>query len=1387
MSVEQTIVEIFEAQASRTPQAIAIVYEVQRVTYAELNDRANQLARFLRKLNVGPETFVGVYMKRSLEMVISLYGILKAGGAYVPLDPKYPTERVAFMLEDTKVPVLLTQAALVDELSTIENLTVSRMDPDYQHSEIICLDSGWTAIAQESTDNLEDKATVDNLAYVIYTSGSTGRPKGVMNEHGGICNRLLWMQDAYPLTKEDRILQKTPFSFDVSVWEFFWPLMFGAQLVVAKPEGHKDSQYLVKLIVEQAITTMHFVPSMLAAFLQDENVETCHSLKRVICSGEALPLILQERFFSRLEAELHNLYGPTEAAVDVTYWACQRNSDLSTVPIGRPVANTQIYLLDKQLQPVPIGEPGELHIGGAQVARGYLNLPELTAEKFIPDPFNSDTDARLYKTGDLASSLPDGNILYLGRLDHQVKIRGNRIELGEIEAAICRNPNVREVVVVAREDIPGHKRLVAYFVPDQQSLLLKRLLPAEGYQDLLANHPQYKLPNGMVVAHINKGETDYMFKEIFEEQAYLQYGISLKDGICVFDVGANIGLFSLFVNQVCNNAQIYAFEPIPPISEILALNISLYGINAKIFECGLGKKVGEEEFTYYPGISILSGRFADVVDERKTLTSFLRNQESAESALRLTEKQIDELLDKRLKYMHYACEIKTLSDIISENRVERIGLLKIDVEKSELDVLYGIDENDWPKIDQIVMEVHNFDGRLEQIKALLENHEYKIVASQDKDLANTALYNLYAIRSHHRHMTVQKGSRALENNPKSSWQSSAQLISDLRSSLRDILPDYMIPSAFMMLDCLPLTHNGKVNRRALPAPGDERQTLTEYVAPRNRTERQLAEIWAKVIGIKKVGINDDFFELGGDSILGIQITSKANQINIIFTPDQLFTYPTVAQLAGIAGTAPLVQAEQETVSGPVPLTPIQQWFFEQNLAEPHHWNQASLFEVRQAVDPSALKKTIQHLLEHHDALRMRFESTSSEWQQVMDPRCDTIPFWYLDLSELSETEESAIIQSTATELQGSLQLSESPLMRVAFFETGADRPSYLLIIIHHLTIDSVSWRILLDNLDTLYKQIINKQAIQLPPKTTSYKHWAEQITKYAQSAELQKEVTFWLERQIKSILSLPVDYPQDMDSNVEGAVDTVAMTLDVETTRVLLKEVPKAYQTQINDVLLTALTQALALWTGKASQLIDLEGHGREQILDDVDLLRTVGWFTAIFPVLLRIDITGSPGDRLKSIKEQLRRIPNRGIGYGLLRYLNKRTSIVSNLKTLPQAELRFNYLGQFDQILSSASPFRLINAPCGLMRSSQGKRRHLLVIEGMIIESQLQLTWNYSKKIHRRTTIEKLAQNFMDLLEELIRHCQSPTAGGFTPSDFPEADLSQEELDDLMSEISQL
>ncbi|MDM8559622.1 amino acid adenylation domain-containing protein [Candidatus Parabeggiatoa sp. HSG14] len=443
--------QLFESQVKCTPDAIAVVCKNQQLTYQALNVRANQLAHYLKTLGVKPEILVGLCVERSLEMVIGILAILKAGGAYVPLEPMNPKKRLAFMLSDAQVPVLLTKETLLDKLSEYQAIN-------------ICLDTDWEIISQESQKNPINQATSDSLAYVIYTSGSTGKPKGVMIPHRAVYNHTIWMQRQFPLTEVDKVLQKTPFTFDASVWEFFTPLSVGAQLFMAKPGGHQDSAYLVNIIVAQKITILQTVPTLLRMLLEEENIETCHSIKHLFCGGEILPIEVKEQVVAKLDVKLINLYGPTEACIDTTFFLCQPNKSQKKVPIGQPIDNTQVYILDPNLQPVSDDITGEVYISGTGLARGYLNRPELTAGKFIPNPFSNEPNSRLYKTGDLARYLSNGYIEFLGRIDHQVKIRGFRIEIGEIETALIQYPDIQEVVVVALEIAPDDKRVVAYFI-----------------------------------------------------------------------------------------------------------------------------------------------------------------------------------------------------------------------------------------------------------------------------------------------------------------------------------------------------------------------------------------------------------------------------------------------------------------------------------------------------------------------------------------------------------------------------------------------------------------------------------------------------------------------------------------------------------------------------------------------------------------------------------------------------------------------------------------------------------------------------------------------------------------------------------------------------------
>jgi len=1084
---KECIHELFEATVERSPDAIAIEQEGQQLTYRELSDRANQLAHYLQSLGVKPETLVGICVDRSLEMIVGLLGILKAGGAYVPLDPGYPKERLADILEDTQLSILLTQERCLGKLPN-------------QARQTICLDTDWTVIAQHSTANPINNVQLHNLAYIIYTSGSTGKPKGVMIEHQSLTNFVMTAMHEYGINASDNILQFASICFDTSIEEIFPCLSVGATLVLRTEQMLHSSDEFWRCCREWQLTVLDLPTAywhQLVAELTPQDSRIPESLRVVILGGEEAQLEKVKHWHSSVAhlwhpPQLFNSYGPTEATVITTLE--RLTPAAASVAIGRPISNAQVYILDEYLQPVPIGVPGELHIGGAGLARGYWQRPELTALKFIENPFEEAGGRKLYKTGDIARFRADGNLEYLGRVDDQVKIRGFRIELGEIETVLRQHPQVFQAVVIAREDIPGQKRLVAYVVPHEQQ------------------------PNA----------------------------------------------------------------------------------------------------------------------------------------------------------------------------------------------------------------------------------------------------------------------------------------NELRHFLKQKLPNYMVPSAIALLKALPMTPNQKVDYRALPAPDFSRGAEDSCIAPRTPTEAKLAAIWSEILRLEKVGIHDNFFELGGDSILSIQVISRANQAGIQIAPKQLFQNQTIAELAAVAGITCQVTAEQGLVTGSVALTPIQQWFFEQKLLEPDYFNQSALLEVPADLQPELLQQVVQQLLVHHDALRLRFVQEGEIWQQTNAAAQEPVPFSVINLSHLSAEEQQTAMKAADAEFQASLNLSTGAMpaagvaiTRVVLFQLGKDQPSRLLFIIHHLAVDGISWRILLEDLATAYQQISRGEAIKLPPKTTSFQDWSDRLTEYAQSKAISDELNYWLSESSFQVTALPVDYhfdsaqckPSDKENNTIASTASVSLSLSEEQTRALLQDVPSAYNTQINDVLLTALVQSFAQWTGERSLLVDLEGHGREDLFENVDLSRTVGWFTTLFPVHLQLEEFDHPGEVLKLVKEQLRRIPNRGIGYGILRYLQQDDSIRRKLQSFPQAQVSFNYLGQFDQVLKASGVLGLAQE-FKAEQSLLNQRSHLLGISGFIRAERLEMTWAYSEKVHKRDTIERLAFGFMEALRSLIAHCQSPNAGGHTPSDFSAARLSQKQLDKFIAKI---
>ncbi len=579
--------------------------------------------------------------------------------------------------------------------------------------------------------------------------------------------------------------------------------------------------------------------------------------------------------------------------------------------------------------------------------------------------------------------------------------------------------------------------------------------------------------------------------------------------------------------------------------------------------------------------------------------------------------------------------------------------------------------------------------------------------------------------------------------------------SEVKKHLRGTLPGYMVPSVVMVLDAMPLNESGKIDRNRLPEAKIRREDVEEeFVAPLSKVERQLAEIWEAVLPVEKVGAEDNFFDLGGDSILAIQIASRASQAGLHLTPKDIFERRTIAELAETIEAVSEAAVDQGPVAGAVPLTPIQHWFFEQELAQPHHYNQANLLRLEQPVAAAAVKRAVDQLIRHHDALRLRVVREEGQWRQYNAAPEESVPFAELDLSELSDSEVGAAITAECTRLQASLDLSDGPIIRVALITLGGERGARLLVVIHHLAVDIVSWGIILEDLSRACEQLSRGEGISLAAKTTSFKEWAERLAEYGRSAEVEREVGYWLSEQRRRVKRLPVDHEGE---NTEASAQTFTVEFGEEETRQLMQEVPRAYRTQLSEVLLAALAEAVSRWSGQSGVLVEVEGHGREEsLVGGVDLTRTVGWFTSIYPVLL--EVGGGPGQTLKRVKEQMRGAPGGGLSYGLLRYLG-REEVVEKLRQHPRSEICFNFMSWFGGATDQFALTDDSHASLGPSRDPNGRRSYLLEVNGIAVGGRIQISWTYSENLHSRATIEALVDHFMSGLRSLIDHCVNKAA----------------------------
>ena len=1053
-----SIVNLFEEQVLRTPDKTAIIFENQQLSYRELNSRANCLAHCLVENGVKEGSLVPLCINRSVEMIIAILGILKAGGAYVPIDPDYPEERIGYMLTETSATLVLTNTDSRLRLQGQANINVTEVDGD------------WDSIKNYSTDNLHQVISPSQLAYVIYTSGSTGRPKGVMIEHAALLNFVQLVTSYFSISDDDSVVQQSSPSFDTMVEEVYPALISGASLVIIR-DGGKDITGLKKYIESNKITILSTTP-MVVEYLNKE-LSGIGKLRYLIVGGDVLYPSHITNFFGKVK--IVNGYGPSETTVCATYNTIEKIEEASV--IGKPIDNVSVYIVSREGELVPIGIAGEICIAGVGVARGYLNNPGHTAEKFIPNKFSELASLRMYKTGDAGRWLPNGKIEYLGRIDEQVKIRGYRVELGEIQHVIQLSGLVRDSIVLARADRLGHMRLVGYVIQ------------------------------------------------------------------------------------------------------------------------------GNKKF------------------DKETMVSYLKGT----------------------------------------------------------------------------------------------------------------------------------------------------------------LPEYMVPALWVSMDKLPFTTNGKLDKKALPEPDNERALTDQYLAPRNEWEKKLAVIWQELLGIPQVGITDNFFELGGDSILTIQLVSRANRVGFTLQARDIFLHQTINRLSKATAlrTDVIAMGEQGELTGIAGLLPVQRWYLQTTQAHWSHYNQAVLLTIDKSVTNVILNETLKCLVRHHDALRLSYaRQEGGEWKQIYGSH---IPELIVeDLQPQPQQPLQSLINHHAEKYQRSLNIEKGELVKMVCMQTPAEETgNRLLIVIHHLATDGVSWRILLEDLNLLIAGFKNGRSADLGSKSSSCRQWYNSLKNYSKSKHLLSQLSYWQKIE-KSFHTLSVDIENETPL-ISKDFSNCNVQLGEEYTASLLQDVPKAYHTVINDILLCALAVTLCKWGKKHHVVIGLEGHGREDIDKEIEIGRTVGWFTSLYPVLLEVDPGGSVASMIKGIKEQLRSVPDKGLGYGVLKYINQE----KNLQEKMSWDILFNYLGQLDTAVSAGKYLTIAEQSVGTPRNEAHILYEKITITGFIKSGKLELNWNYSTKHYRDDTIIKLAEDYMSNLSLLIVHCseRQRTGSVYTPSDYGLGkDITNEELDKFLA-----
>jgi amino acid adenylation domain-containing protein len=1471
--------ELFEEQAERTPEAVAVVYEDTQVTYRELNERANQLAHHLQTCGVAPEVSVGVLMERSIEMVVALLGVLKAGGAYVPLNPEYPKQRLSFIIKDANLPLVLSQTWLMEKLPR-------------RQAQIISLDAAQTTLDSQSRANLKTPVEAEHPAYILYTSGSTGQPKGVVIPHRAITNHMRWMQERFPLDTSDRVLQKTPFSFDASVWEFYAPLLCGAALIMARPGGHRDGAYLTAVMAERGVTILQVVPTLLAMLVAEAGLGACVRLRRVYCGGEVLTAQLANDFAERarsagLRVELVNLYGPTETCIDASYWESEAASnggaggqaepatEARSVPIGQPIANTQMYVLDGEMRVVPVGVTGEIYIGGEGLARGYLNRREMTAEKFVPHPYSTAAGTRLYRTGDLGRYLGDGQLEYIGRADQQVKVRGFRVELGEIEAALTRHPAMKEAVVMVREDIPGHQNLAAYVVQNLQyvgadkkvALAAQRVTQ---WQDVHNDEVAHETSiSGDPTFNISGWKSSYTQAPIPEAEmrewlhATVERVLALKPA-SILELGCGTGLLLFRLAPHCTKYRGHDFSQaaldyVRKHLDLLdggAAHVQLAqreatdfkGIEPKTFDGVIINSVVQ----YFPGVDyfvrVLQGAIRSVREGGFIMVGDVRNLplleafhtsvqlEQADGSLPVAQlrQQVQKALVEEPELVIDPAFFIALKQRLPEiNHVEiklKRGRFQNELNRFRYDVILHVGAATQPEVnlkwvdwDKQGMSVDSVRQLLRETKpeffglanvpnarvlpaveacallsgvsesgtvgelrealrkeagtapdpedlwALGEELSYEVDISWASTGAEGRCDVLFGLReklevgASGRVARVAYSTASEMNTPRrlSSYTNdplqdtfARELIPDVVNYLKEELPDYMIPTAFVMLDALPLLPSGKIDRHALPAPDwTTAEQEASRAVPRNAIEEILSGIWREILGGGEVDIHDNFFDLGGHSLLATQVMSRVRKTFKVEVPlRRLFEFPTVATLAECIASAsradeyelrvpPLVPVERR---GRMPLSFAQQrlWFLHQLEPETPAYNVPAAVRLNGQLNVTALEQSFNEIIRRHESLRTTFATDQTGPVQIIAP-AQKLSLAVLDISALPERErELEAERIAADEARLPFDLSQGPVLRVRLLRLG-EAEHILLLTMHHIVSDGWSVGVLVSEVGALYDAFAAGKPSPLADLKIQYADFAVWQRQWLKDEILDAQLSYWKDQLAGAppFLNLPTDHPRTQIQNFRGATQVFVIPATITES---LRALSRREGVTLYMTLLAAFQTLMSRYTAQTDIVVGSNIANRNRVETEA----TIGFFSNM--LVMRTDLSGDP-----SFQELLVRVRETALGA----YAHQDVPFEKLVEALqpPREPGRQPMFQTVFSLQNAPMPaLELAGLSLSLIEVNSGTAKYDLVLNMWDEDQELTGSLEYNTDLFEAPTISRLIKHFQSVLNNIADQPES-------------------------------